>query len=254
MGHAFGSVSAGIDNYIENIVRFATVGTHTWTVPATVKSVDVFLVGGGGSGSTGVNFHKAGGAGGYTKAFRGTGYIKPPGTATWETLPDGGRDGNAVVVTPGEIIQIIVGDGGVNSNGGYSQFKNASCRAEGGGKGAPRINSNYHSGGDGGSGGGGGNNLAGSDGSNGASPNMGYGQGHTTRDFGESAGKRNAGGGSGEYTQPSGAGISDYTEGSGSSPKGYGGGGYGGGAGAGTNTDGGKGGSGCVLIRYYTHK
>lgn len=63
------------------------------------------------------------------------------------------------------------------------------------------------------------------------------GQGHTTRDFGESGGKRNAGGGSGETNTGVvfQGGISDYSEGSGTggstNGSGKGGGGYGGGGG-----------------------
>lgn len=276
MGHAFGSLLIG--KQIENIVNFDTAGTHTWVVPANVYKVNVFLVGGGGGGTTG----PAGGAG-YTKTFRGSGYTSPP-DGTWETLTDGGRDGNAVAVTPGETIQVIVGAGGTGwyypngtstgSDGGYSQFRNSNYRADGG-KGAFRNAQSFYYSGDGGSGGSGVgyNGIGGSNGENGKyDPSVpappiagsqthtapGAGQGHITQDFGEFSGKMNAGGGGSGYSNVGGA--SGYTKGSGSNGQGtrlgYGGGGYGGGGGGGfgTSVPGGNGGSGKVMIRYYTHK
>ena len=88
---------------------------------------------------------------------------------------------------------------------------------------------------------------------------------HTTRDFGEPSGKRNAGGGTGcshrmkEYH----GGESDYEEGSGESFNrrqdsyvgGKGGGGYGGGAGGtfGNNAST-RGGDGTVVIRYWAYE
>ena len=111
----------------------------------------------------------------------------------------------------------------------------------------------------------------GSDGENGniSDSNYGKGQGHTTRDFGESSGKRNAGGGApiskvGESTSYPGS--SDYTEGTGLYSydntsewrSGAGGGGYGGGAGSNIyindKTQSLKGGDGTVLIRYYAYE
>lgn len=87
------------------------------------------------------------------------------------------------------------------------------------------------------------------------------GQGHTTRDFGESGGKRNAGGGSGETNTGVvfQGGISDYSEGSGTggSTNGSGkGGGYGGGGGGVrySMVYAGAGGDGTVLIRGRRYK
>nr|DAX75770.1 MAG TPA: hypothetical protein [Caudoviricetes sp.] len=112
------------------------------------------------------------------------------------------------------------------------------------------------------------NAMGGSDGSNangGSNPNNsqcapGYGQGHTTRDFGESSGKRNAGGGGCGRSWDNGilkdpatnkGGVSDYTEGSGNTTSSfYGdGGGYGGGGGPYS-----EGGDGTVLIRGYKYE
>lgn len=223
--------------------RFFPAGNYTWIVPPGCTEVDVFLVGGGGGGSG-----DAGGSG-YTKTFKSDN--------------NGWRDGNSIPVSAGETIQIIVGSGGKGAesgaanNGGYSQFMNSSYRANGG-KGGTQS-----SGGNGGSGGGPGN--GGTDGGDGDVGNWtediaGKGQGHTTKDFGESNGKINAGGGSGQmgnYTP----GYSDYQEGKGGNGEGgasagKGGGGYGGGGGTyyGSGTLGGKGGDGTVLIRYYAYQ
>lgn len=187
----------------EFVVEIKTTGL--WHVPVGCETVDVFLVGGGGAGL-------AGGGGGYTKTFKGDGYTPPP-SGTWSGTYEEGRDGNAIAVTPGQVIPIVVGAGGIFSEvvndseknvGGYSEFMNNNYRAEGGKAGY--ING---TGGLGGSGGGSYRQLnaaqftetyGGSDGHNSAAPsNPRIGQGHTTRDFGEPEGKRNAGGGAGGY-------------------------------------------------------
>ena len=249
--------------------RFFPAGSYTWHVPAGCTSVDVFLVGGGGgSGNTNP------GGGGYTMTFKES--------------SSGWRDGGSVHVTPGQSISIQVGKGGQSKDGeeisggfgSYSQFMNSNYRAEGGYGGYYTFNNNSQSyrgeSGSGGSGGAGWGGLtkpyAGSDGSNGAMGNIvkgGYGQGHTTRDFGESSGKRNAGGGGNDRDSAYGltqGGASDYSEGSGGDADGlygyiYGGGGYGGGGSGATGSRGsdeewdtvGDGGDGTVLIRYYAY-
>lgn len=224
------------------LIRFYPAGTYTWTVPDGCTEVDVFLVGGGGGSYN--NKGGSGGGGGYTKTFK--------------KATDGWRDGNAISVIPGQKISIIVGKGGVGSSrssGGYSQFLNSNYRANGG----DINNQNTYTGGNGGSGGGSDGDdsrQGGSDGGDG-SPNAsfpgkeGKGQGHTTRDFGETTGKRNAGGGGGSRGAGSG-GASDYEEGTGGNN--FGGGGYGGGAGGGWYSQPGgspyaNGGDGTVLIR-----
>lgn len=227
--------------------RFFPAGNYTWIVPPGCTEVDVFLVGGGASGSA------AGGGGGYTKTFK--------------KAVTGWRDGSAVSVTPRQSIPIVVGKGGAEvfqgvSNvpglpGTYSQFLNNTYRANGGAGAQP------YEGGAGGSAGafhwdGASVINVGSDGSNSTGHNkIAHGQGHTTRDFGDATGKRNAGGGGGDTAGPSNpGGISDYVEGSGGrSNISTGGGGYGGG-GAGcryANTVSGKGGDGTVLIRYWAY-
>lgn len=226
------------------LIRFYPAGVYTWTVPDGCFLVDVFLVGGGGSGSS------AGGGGGYTKTFKSD--------------SKGWKDGEAIAVKPGQSISIIVGKGGEKvyqdyqnhpgKDGGYSQFLNPSYRANGG-KGA-----NERIGGAGGSAGSSTYTQNGaSDGGNTNGEAFGVikGQGHTTRDFGESGGKRNAGGGSGETKTGIvfKGGISDYSEGSGTGGStkgsGEGGGGYGGGGGGVrySMVYAGTGGDGTVLIR-----
>lgn len=239
--------------------RFFPAGTYNWMVPAGCKSVDVFLVGGGGGGRNAI-----GGGGGYTKTFKSD-------TTGW-------RDGGAISVTPGQVITIIVGKGGLGTNyttqsrqqAGYSQFLNSNYRAEGGWSGYWLSGSNTYYGGDGGSGGGGespSSHRPGSDGGDAIVHSGGKGQGHTTRDFGESSGTANSGGGSstdvgditsgynigrgGNTTRNAPAGNQTYYGGAG-----YGGGGagfsYGGVSSSGTNL-GGNGGDGTVIIRYYAY-
>lgn len=249
--------------------RFFPAGTYTWTVPAGCTEVDVFLVGGGGGSGDWTHMwgiHGAGG-GGYTKTFRADGYVKPS-SGTWMGTYNEGRDGDAVKVTPGQSIQIIVGAGGNNADGGYSQFMNANYRADGGKKAT-----SYRVGGNGGSAGGtwwenDKNTLVSNGASDGANNVRGLslGQGHTTRDFGEPTGRINAGGGAApaKAIVPV-AGASDYAEGSGSfcyrvvnewvTPK-MGGGGYGGGSSCGDINAACplKGGDGTVLIRYWAYE
>lgn len=257
---------SGVEQTI--IKRFYPAGTYTWTVPEGVYSVDVFLVGaGGGSYVYDYGISCGGGGGGYTKTYRGTGYVAPS-SGTWIGTSTEGRDGDAIAVTPGQQINIIVGAGVSAGDGGYSQFMSSSYRANGGNKG--RDADYGGNGGSGGSGAYGYGDCGGSDGSNGiGGSNYGIGQGHTTRDFGEPTGLRNAGGG-GRYNSMPG-GVSDYEEGTGykshlytyhESGNQYGGkpgGGYGGGAGSpvlDASVDNRKnpisvpGGDGTVLVRY----
>lgn len=236
--------------------RFFPAGTYTWTVPRGCTEVDVFLVGGGGAGNSG-----SGGGGGYTK--------------TYKAAATGYRDGAAITVTSGQSISIIVGAGGkrpsgemVAPNGGYSQFLSSLYRANGGnGAGNGYVSGpapGGYTGGNGGSGGASDNSIKGHPGSDGGNGNYGSngespgsnfaggrGQGHTTRDWGESNGARNAGGGAADRGSQLTGGTSDYSLGSGDGAAG--GGGYGGGGG-GIGVSPGNGGDGTVLIRYYAYE
>lgn len=181
----------------------------------------------------------AGGGGGYTK--------------TYKNDTSGYRDGGAVLVSYGEVVQIIVGAGGNGSSsgggsqGGYSQFKDGSYRANGG---YPSTPPSYPvNGGNGGSGGSAyGNtstkNYRGVDGGNGkgstvsgyGSSNGGTGQGHTTREFGEPNGQIYAYGGyaiSGSFREE----VEPNT----------------GNGGNGDGLGGNNGADGIVLIRYYAY-
>lgn len=264
-----------INGFIFVNEQFFPSGTYNWQVPQGVNSVDLFMVGGGGSGG-----YLTGGGSGFTK--------------TYKNSDEGYRDGEAIPVTPGNIIPIVVGEGGLGisisqtryygENGTISSF-NSQYIAQGGYSGNadddPNKNGRTFFGGTGGSGGGGRGHYnqddvvipnGGSNGQNGQGSEYGLGQGHTTCDFGEENTFTNAGGGGGDanisfnYEGSTGivpGGISDYQEGMGSSGSqfnyntgGSGGGGYGGGGGASGGVDNygnyraGDGGDGIVRIRY----
>lgn len=164
-----------------------------FTVPYGVRSVDMFCVGGGGGGGNGTsvsnNYAGGGGGGGYTTTQK------------------------SISVTPGQQITAIVGSGGAAaSNGGNSYFTIGGtnyCVANGGIKGENGYRESFGgSGGSGGSGGGGSayrsssSMAAGAGGSNGGDgisggSTKGFGQGSTTRAFGESSNTLYAGGGGG---------------------------------------------------------
>lgn len=152
--------------------KLTFTSSTNWTVPDGCKKVDVFLVGGGGSGMY------SGGGGGYTL-----------------TVKD-------VPVSPGEVIPIVVGAGGAPySDGKASKFKDYEAR---GGKCPPYFTGIGQRGGEGGSGGGSYSEVSaangGSNGSNGYGTAPGIGQGSTTREFGEPYGKLYGGGGGGGMT------------------------------------------------------
>lgn len=199
--------------------------------------VDVFAVGGGGSGAN-TDSYAGGGGAGYTTTAKN------------------------VAISANTEYEVIVGEGGAGQEGFYvdglpggeSSFtvgEMVICSAGGGSGGT-------QNGGDGGSGGGAFEKTGGSDGSDGVSLNNdssgGKGQGLTTREFGEETGELYAGGGSGRsnstsITIPGGAGgggaggYKSRTEANNGSD------GKGGGGGAMYNTQGGDGGSGIVIIR-----
>lgn len=172
----------------DGVVELLTSGTIVFLETLTI---DLFLVGGGASGSArraSATYKRGdgGGGGGYTKTVKQ-------------------RD-----VTANESIAVVIGEGGVGAddprynnsgaNGGTTRF--GSEFAPGGKAYAPDQGYN---GGDGGSGGGGGvaskssGGEGGTDGGNGSAGDAagGRGQGTTTREFGEETGKLYAGGGGG---------------------------------------------------------
>lgn len=162
----------------DGVVELLTSGTIVFLEP---KVIDVFMVGGGGSGyvagNLGANGY-GGGGGGYTRTVR------------------------RVAIVQNTPIEVTIGAGGEkpNRHGGSSGFNYITVN---GGSYQPSGN-----GGHGGSGGGGGvssNSDYGSGGSDGNNGETGYptsrtggvGQGFTTREFGEATGKLYAGGGGG---------------------------------------------------------
>lgn len=236
--------------------RFYPVGTYNWPVPPGCTEVEVFIVGGGAGGVSASGRYKAGSGGGYTKTFRGKGYVKPS-SGTWMGTYYDGRDGNAIAVTPGENIQIVVGKGGQsNQNGSMSYFKSTAYSAEGGLIGTYGTVNAIKRGGNGGSGGGANGCDGGKDGGDGApyngdpsidNPYRGIGQGHTTRDFGEPTGTPNAAGSKGDAAPNADKGSYAEGSGAGNPNSGYGG--------AGNSVDGNyPGGDGTVLIRYWAYE
>ena len=239
------AISSSTDNWK---IRFLTSGTLTFTeLNGAANGIDVFLVGGGGGGSTyrAGYIGRAGGGGGYTGTVRGLG------------------------VTLNAQYGITIGAGGAgddpwnNGGGGAGGTTSAFNHAVGGGGGGGDC-----AGGNGGSGGGAGSwySMAGNGGADGGAGSGfnasnggagGAGQGSTTREFGESSGNLYAGGGGGyggPYSGREGAWVCG-AGGSGGGGNGGGGagvsntGGGGGGGGDGHGGWGGSGGSGIVIIR-----
>lgn len=172
----------------DGVVELLTSGTIVFLEP---KVIDVFMVGGGGSGWTqnANDFNGyGGGGGGYTRT------VKRLNVQANAQIP--------VTIGAGGIYSAASGSG-KGSDGGSSGFN--TLTVNGGGRG------NGYNGGAGGSGGGAGVGSnsdfgsGGSDGSNGeagdtSTKHGGAGQGFTTREFGEATGKLYAGGGgSGRY-------------------------------------------------------
>jgi hypothetical protein len=165
-----------------------------FTIPAGVRSIDLFCVGGGGGGGSGDSIAPANAGGG-----GGAGYTTHQ---------------KAISVTPGQQINIVIGAGGAGGDSAGSNFGRDGglskviingqdyCIANGG-------SGIYSGGGKGGSGGGGAGRMTsgtsqsagngGADGSDGAAgyASGGTGQRTTTRAFGEPSNTLYAGGGGG---------------------------------------------------------
>ena len=160
-------------------IYLLTSGTLTFT--DETPNIDVFLVGGGGAGASGVW------ASGYVQVKRRSG-----GAGSGYTLTK--KDISLDINTS---YKIIIGEGGTsNAENTYTDGTATSAFSftAKGGKGTKRDGEHYK-GGDGGSGGGNEGYEGATDGSGGT--NSGTGQGTTTREFGESQGKLYATGGSG---------------------------------------------------------
>ena len=226
-------------------IRFLTSGNLKFTaLNGAEAGIDVFLVGGGGSGANGCEDSDGtyrstyGGGGGYTNTVRG------------------------VRISTNTDYAITVGAGGASAsaisqsgyNGGSTSAFGATANGGEGAVGFTGSSPNGH-GGNGGSGGGGSGGSGGSDGGNGSGGSFGTGQGVTTREFGEAGGNLYSGGGGGAVNGAGGAGGGGAGCPTASSSNGVDGtANTGGGGGAGSRlkhpyTHSGAGGSGIVIIR-----
>ena len=226
-------------------IYFLTSGTLTFTEEP--PRIDVFLVGGGGSGSITAwsNYDGAsGGGGGYTTTA------------------------NNIVVSISNEYAIVIGEGGARTTVGVGAGNDGKSSSAFGASAAGGKGGGNYAGGAGGSGGGNGEwregkkaGPGGSDGSDGGpseeqNPIGSRGQGTTTREFGESNGKLYAGGGGGSGLNVGisakggigGGGDGSNDIGSDGTPN-TGGGGGGSGRKAATGNVGSAGGSGIVVIR-----
>ncbi len=233
-------------NCVANTVSFTTPGPYTWTVPPGITSVSVVATGGGGGGA-GLAGTGPGGAGG-------------AGAVVTSTLS----------VTPGQVLNLVVGGGGQAGTNG-TVVNSGACGAGGGGGGSTNIDAGSSdqiiaggggagggcntagaggiAGGTGGAGGNGGG-LGGSAGGGGGSGGIGgaAGPGGVSGSNGN-GGPGGTGGSNGGTLIPGGSGGSGVGSGAGASNplgsavNGGGGGGYGGGGGGGVLTGGGAGGS-----------
>lgn len=176
----------------DGVVELLTSGTIVFLEP---KIIDVFMVGGGGGGGnaqTSYNSQKAtgGGGGGYTRTYRKLAVAK---NASYNiTVGAGGAEGaNGGASAFGADITVSGGNAGVNASGSDTKPTNGGNGGSGGGAGV--INDSGYG-------------AGGSDGANGENSNQsnykgGTGQGFTTREFNEAAGKLySGGGGGGRYT------------------------------------------------------
>lgn len=212
---------------------FLTSGVLTFTeLNGAEAGIDVFLVGGGGSGANGCEESDGtyrltyGGGGGYTNTVRG------------------------VRISTNTDYAITVGAGGASAsaisqsgyNGGSTSAFGATANGGEGAVGFTGSSSTSH-GGNGGSGGGGADGSGGSDGGNGSGGSFGTGQGATTREFGEAGGNLYSGGGGGAVNGAGGAGGGGAGCPTASSSNGV----------DGTANTGGGGGAGSRLIYPYTH-
>lgn len=183
-----GAQANGVPLQVQGQQIFTNSGT--FTVPAGVTAIDVFLVGGGGGSGTEYEDGFGGAGGGYTLTEKN------------------------LAVTPGSTANILIGAGGDGTDGSPTTFTidSKTLTANGGSMSYRAV------GGAGGSGGGGGGQYqivagnGGSDGSNGFASTPynngtqaftydgGVGQGSTTRAFEESDGTLYAGGGGGAWS------------------------------------------------------
>ena len=212
-------------------IKFTSSGTLRFSNRGTgVNGIDVFCVGGGGSGAYSTAGGCGGGGGGYTNTARGR--TIAVNTDYWIDVGSGGAEKS--------------GSSQNGARGGTSGIGAFNLWAEGGYGGEQ---GNGGKGGNGGSGGGANDAMGGSDGSDGkytwtSASLVGIGQHRTTREFAEGGATLYAGGGTGFgndwYGGADGGGGAAYSPGTD---------GLGGGGGGGYWKLGARGGSGIVIIR-----
>ena len=219
----------------DGVIELRSSGTFT---SLKEQPVDIFLVGGGGAGRAGNNNGSGGGGGGFTLTDS---LLLDEKTTYAVTI---GAGGAAVGTSPGTDYAPSGGNttfGNLVVNGGQGgriQYRNGGTRSDGG---------------NGGSGGG----ASAKGGTNGANGNLGRdadaiagtGQGTTTREFGELAGKLYAGGGTASWSGETSSGVDGG--GGASNSAGQANTGGGGGATGGTSPASFAGGSGIVCIRLH---
>ncbi len=166
---------------------YATPGTFTFTVPAGVTSINAIIIGAGGGGGSGEGRYDNDGAGA------------------------GGGSGGAYIdtfaVTPGQVLSVVVGAGGIAStttsygpgtSGGDGGNSSVDGYVAYGGKGGLRANLCGYSGAGGGAGGSGGGaaGYTGQTGTHGYAPSGSHGS-YTGDQYGKLGGKAPGNGGSG---------------------------------------------------------
>jgi hypothetical protein len=100
---------------VDSVASFTAPGSYTYSVPAGVSSLEIVTTGGGGGGAGmhGTNPGQPGGAG-----------------AVVETM---------LSVTPGQVLQLVVGSGGGAGANGPGDSSSWTCGAGGGGGGASHV-------------------------------------------------------------------------------------------------------------------
>lgn len=247
------------------ILKWTSVGTGKWRVPAGVTTCEYLVVGGGGGGGLRPNTTQAGGGGGAGGLLTASNF-SISGTLT-VTVGDGGAGRSAGVYGSGSkgdrsVFSAIIAHGGgaggsdIGGNGGSGGGAGASTTTYSGG-----IPNNAGEGNNGGNsnitgissgGGGGGAGSAGPNGTNGVGGNGGSGLANsisgTSGSYAGGGGGSSASGGiQGSGYDGGGNGGCNVAGGAGTSNTGGGGGGA-----SGVSGSGGKGGSGIVIIKYQT--
>ena len=257
VGEDAGAFTYTLNNGTEQVVVFATVGSHTYTLPPNVDKITYLVVGGGGSGSCGVR-GGGGGAGGFVckedvSVVAGdmlTANIGDGGAQSGQWTE--GNDGYNSTLTGTDLNVVAFGGGG-----GKTWLVGGTGGSGGGGKtaGSPKDPSQGYPGGAGAGGsfgaapGGGGASEPGADGGNGSGKG---GDGRWTTITGKEV--CFAGGGSGAYATAAaegGGGWDNFNTKIGPGEDGTGGGGCGGQQ---NGWYGYKGGSGIVIIRWAIQK